>query len=204
MNQAQWDAHERTYCERCEHNRKGRNACPVKAVLHNRPNDTQAPQADKKAWSLLAVHAKARAKEGQEADQEEEIAKEKAMPKKDKTDMKVVESNVIRLSDLIAHMVGDSEFKSDTGISRKESAALSYALSRGIVLGFALATDKKVRKSIMRTDDNQMSSKEILDLAGRVMNTAIEEYPKEREKLLGLNEKGGALKVTIEQLKEVR
>ncbi len=126
------------------------------------------------------------------------------MPKKGKTDMKVVESNVVRLSDLIAHMVGDSEFKGSTGISRKESAALSDALSRGIVLGFALATDKKVRKSIMRTDDNQMSSKEILDLAGRVMNTAIEEYPKEREKLLAFNEKSGALKVTIEQLKEVR
>lgn len=126
------------------------------------------------------------------------------MPKKDKTDMRVVESNVIRLSDLIACMVGDSEFKSDTGISRKESAALSYALSRGIALGFTLATDKKVRKSIMRTDDNQMSSKEILDLAGRVMHTAIEEYPNERDKLLAFSEKSGALKVTIEQLKEVR
>ncbi len=42
MNQAQWDAHERTYCERCEHNRKGMNACPVKAMLHNKPNDQQA------------------------------------------------------------------------------------------------------------------------------------------------------------------
>lgn len=42
MNQAQWDAHERTYCERCEHNRKGRYACPVKAILHNKPNDPQA------------------------------------------------------------------------------------------------------------------------------------------------------------------
>ena len=126
------------------------------------------------------------------------------MPKKDKTDMKMVENNVTRLSDLIAYMVGDSEFKSDTGISRKESAALSYALSRGIALGFALAADKKVRKSIMRTDDNQMSSTEILDLAIRVMNIAIEEYPEEREKLLALNEKSGVLKVTVEQLKEVR
>lgn len=42
MTPEQWDRHERTYCERCEHNRKGRNACPVKAILHNNPNDAQA------------------------------------------------------------------------------------------------------------------------------------------------------------------
>lgn len=42
MNQKQWDHHENMYCERCAYNKSGRSACPVKAILHNRPNDPQA------------------------------------------------------------------------------------------------------------------------------------------------------------------
>lgn len=42
MTPGEWDAHERTLCERCRYDRGGRGACKIKQAMHANPSDMWA------------------------------------------------------------------------------------------------------------------------------------------------------------------
>ena len=125
------------------------------------------------------------------------------MAKKSKT-IKTIKQNVARLGTVLKCMVAAPGVKKGMGVSRAESAALSYGLSMGIGIGFMLGTDSNFRKEVFGPDDTPITREEAYHIAGGMLFTYLEDLPEHRAKLLAAKEgKPGIASVSIER-QEVR
>lgn len=125
------------------------------------------------------------------------------MSKKDNT-LKIAKHNIARIGTMLMGMVAAPGVKKEKGVSRAESAALSYGLSMGIGIGFLLAVDSDYRKKLFGSDKKLITKREGYCIACEILSDYINDLPEHRAKMLAVKEDGpGVVKVTIEQ-QEVR
>lgn len=125
-----------------------------------------------KARALLAVRIEAaQGGEKEEATQE----KEQELKKKD-----IVHENICKIGDILTHMVAESGVKKATGVSRRESAALAHGVGLGIGLGHMLTNDDAM-------GDHVLSDERAMFIASHFMNESLQEYAKDRDRLLSLS-----------------
>lgn len=114
--------------------------------------------------------------------------------------LKTTECNVARIGTVLMGIVAAPGIKKEKGVSRAESAALSYGLSMGIGIGFQLAVDSDYRKSIFGSDNKPITKRESYRIACGILSRCINDLPEHRAKMLAVKEDGpGVVKVTIEQ-----
>ena len=127
------------------------------------------------------------------------------MSKKNKVDLKTVESNIGRIGMFLANMVAAPGIKKQKGVSRAESAALSYGLSIGIGVGFELATSEKWRMMIFGTNNKPITKEEACETAARILSTAVDDFSEHREHMLGIKKNApGVVTAIVECDDEVR
>ena len=125
------------------------------------------------------------------------------MAKKNKS-TKTIKQNVARLGTTLEGMVAAPGVKKGMGVSRAESAALSYGLSMGIGIGFMLGTDSNYQKEVFGSADTLITKEEAYHIAGNMMFAYLSDLPERRAKLLAAEEgKPGIVSITIER-QEVR
>ena len=115
------------------------------------------------------------------------------MKKKD-----VIHENICKIGDILTHMVAESGVKKAIGVSRRESAALAHGVGLGMGIGHMLTNDDAM-------GDHVLSDKRATFIASRLINKSLQEYAKNRDRLLSLSRDTENVEVVdIETKREVR
>ena len=100
----------------------------------------------------------------------------------------IVRKNIYKIGNILMHMVGAPGIKKETGVTRRESAALAHGLGIGLGLGYLMMNDEDMY-------DHVKSEKEAMLIASNIMAKAIPDFAKDCDRLLSLDAKSEGIKI---------